>query len=124
MEWWRKQGAKVDKVEYWLPWAKRKGEKGGKEALGIRKDLFGIIDLIVIQDSWCLGIQVTSRTNVGARVTKALGTHLESSELWVSVPSHIFLIEGWHKVGHRWARHVVPILPQSEERLAQFAKKV
>lgn len=55
---WRGLGYLVDVVERWIPRAR------------IRRDLFGIIDLVAIGCGETVGIQCTSRGNVSARVRK------------------------------------------------------
>ncbi len=39
----------------------------------IKRDLFGCIDAIAIKGSLCIGLQITSRSNMMARVNKAQG---------------------------------------------------
>lgn len=57
----KEQGWTVQIVEKWNQWAK------------VRQDLFGCIDLVVLDGagSGPLGVQVTSGSNVAARLTKA-----------------------------------------------------
>ena len=54
----RGDGYLVQVVEKWNPFAR------------IRQDLFGFIDLIAVLDSETLAVQVTSASNVSARVKK------------------------------------------------------
>ena len=55
------QGWTVQVVERWNQWA------------GVRQDVFGCIDLLVLdgQGGGPLGVQVTSGSNVAARLTKS-----------------------------------------------------
>lgn len=55
----RSRGWIVDVAERWQP-------------PGIRKDLFGIIDLVACTPGGVLGLQATSAGNMGARVAKLL----------------------------------------------------
>jgi hypothetical protein len=65
-------GWTAQKVEYWLSF----GGKGG-----IRKDLFGGIDIVAVRPGEVLGVQATSKSNVSARVKKLLG--LPAIKAWV-----------------------------------------
>ncbi len=65
-------GWTAQKVEYWLSF----GGKGG-----IRKDLFGGIDIVAVRPNEVLGVQATSKSNVSARVKKLLG--LPAIRAWV-----------------------------------------
>ena len=78
-------GYRVGKTEYWNPW----GE--------VRVDLFGCIDLVAL----CplrplLAVQVTSRTNVSARMKKA---H-DLAVTWISTGNR-FQVIGYGKNGSR-----------------------
>ncbi len=55
----RKRGMDAQVVEKWIPAVKR------------RQDLFGVIDIVAISDTECVGVQTTSATNLAARRTKA-----------------------------------------------------
>lgn len=48
----------METVERWIPGA------------NIRKDLFGFADLLAIRDQTVLAVQVTSRSNLAARIRK------------------------------------------------------
>ena len=60
LEYCRKLGLLAGVVEKWNPHAK------------IRQDLFGFIDLIVLDNDGVTGIQATSGSNASARVKKIL----------------------------------------------------
>lgn len=78
-----------------------------------RKDLFGFADLIALDKSGGppILIQVTSRSNVSARIKKirtegtGKGQHAvelaEIAEWWLRAGGRIF-VEGWEKKGNRW----------------------
>lgn len=61
LAWLRKTGVKAGVVERWI-----KLSKGG----GIRKDLFGCIDVIALRHGRIIGIQCTSGSNHAAHLTK------------------------------------------------------
>ena len=48
----------VQVTEHWNAWAR------------IRQDLFNIIDVLAVKDGITIGIQVTSKANVNARIKK------------------------------------------------------
>ena len=85
----------VSIVERWNAFAK------------IRQDLFGIIDLLAIDSKGnTVGIQVTSYSNISARVNKMQDSdaikHLRDAN-WV------IIVEGWHKKNNRWVSRIVDI---------------
>jgi hypothetical protein len=55
----RKDGWRVQVVEHWNAFARR------------RIDLFGVIDLVAVRPGETLGVQATSGANVSARVSKS-----------------------------------------------------
>jgi hypothetical protein len=69
-------------TERWNPFAK------------IRQDLYGVIDILAIKDGDTVAIQVTSYSNVGARVKKIT----ESLALpFLRAAGWTILVEGWKK---------------------------
>ncbi len=85
----------VSIVERWNAFAK------------IRQDLFGIIDLLAIDsDGNTVGIQVTSYSNINARVKKMEDSdaisHLRNAN-WT------LLVEGWYKKKNRWVSRIISI---------------
>ncbi len=76
----RDQGYTVATVEYFNYYTKRK------------KDLFGCIDIIAIGNGETVAIQVTSKSNMSARVKK-----IEESE---ALPE--MLRSGWRVIVHGW----------------------
>ena len=61
----------------------------------IRQDLFGIIDLLAIDIKGnTVGIQVTSYSNVSARLRDA---------------NWVLLVQGWHKKNNKWVCREVDI---------------
>jgi len=75
-------GYTVDVVERWIPGAHGR----------VRKDLFGIFDLVAIRAGETLGVQTTSRVNLPARLRK-----IERSQ---HLPG--LLDAGWRVVVHGW----------------------
>lgn len=80
----RTQGYIVDVVERWVP-----GRTGGPQ---IRRDLFGILDLLAIRGAETLGVQTTTKANAASRARKiAASVHFDT------------LTEaGWRIVVHGW----------------------
>jgi hypothetical protein len=73
----------------------------------IRQDLFGIIDILAIDSKGnTVGLQVTSYSNISARVKK-----MENSD----AISHLrdanwqLIVEGWHKKDGKWVGRIVDI---------------
>jgi len=73
----------------------------------IRQDLFGIIDILAIDTKGnTVGLQVTSYSNISARVKK-----MENSD----AISHLrdanwqLIVEGWHKKDDKWVSRIVDI---------------
>jgi hypothetical protein len=56
----RKSGYTCQVVEVWNPHA------------GVKNDLFGFIDVLCVKENEIIGIQVTSKSNMQARVEKIL----------------------------------------------------
>jgi len=81
-------------VEHWNPFG-----KGG----GNRKDLFGIIDILALNDKGdVLAVQTTSKNNMNARIKK-----MESDEHFYALSSMRqaswqIEVHGWYKEGNRW----------------------
>lgn len=89
-----KQGWHVEIVEHWNPWAK------------VRKDLFGFADLLCLADgAWPLLVQVTSRSNVSARVKKIK----ESPLLPIVSRNFVVVVHGWGKLKRGWDCKIVEI---------------
>ena len=73
----------------------------------VRQDLFGIIDLLAVDTKGnTVGIQVTSYSNISARVKKMEDSdaihHLRNAN-WV------LLVQGWHKKNNKWVCREVDI---------------
>lgn len=79
----REQGYTVDVAEHWVSFAK------------IRRDLFGIIDLVVLAGPETIGVQTTSGSNVSARVKK------------ITASEHLPALRraGWRLLVHGWRKN-------------------
>ncbi len=81
-------------TERWNPFAR------------IRQDLFGIIDILAIKDGDTIALQVTSYSNIGARVKKIT----ESPTLApLRKAGWTILVEGWHKKENKWVSRIVDL---------------
>lgn len=81
----RDQGWMCEKVEQWIPGA------------NIRRDLFGIIDIIAIDRGQVLGIQSTSWDARKPHLEKIYRERLEQTKAWLDSGAHLWLIT-WQKV--------------------------
>jgi hypothetical protein len=87
------RGYLVDVVERWVPRA------------NIRRDLFGVIDLVAITaDEPLIGIQATSISNVSARLAKARAS--AALAVWLRTGAR-FIVIGWAKRAGRWHPKIV-----------------
>lgn len=93
----RKDGWRCAIVEKWNPAVRR------------RNDLFGFIDVLAVRYEETLAVQVTSASNVAARVRKI---REECAEQFADVREAGWLVEvhGWRKIGSRWHVRVVAVV--------------
>ena len=71
-----------------------------------RHDCFSILDIIAIKDKDTYGIQVTSYSNVSARIKKIT----ESKALpFLRTSNWTILVEGWHKKNGKWISRIVDL---------------
>lgn len=92
----RDDGWLVDIVERWI---------GGH--IKVRKDLFGMFDLIAVRGEEVLLVQTTSGSNVAARVKK-IAEH-ENRGALRKAPMKL-VVHGWRKNAQgRWALRVVEV---------------
>jgi len=85
-----------------------------------RFDLFGVFDLVVLDDQWgCVGVQTTSGSNVSARVKKMEASPHCQRWLAAGLRAEVW---GWRKVAaykkdgtrsaiDRWALRIVKLQP-------------
>jgi len=77
----------VQIVERWNAFAK------------VRQDLFQIIDVLAIKDGETIGIQVTSKSNISARIKKiANSEHINN----MRDANWKILVHGWYKEKNKW----------------------
>jgi hypothetical protein len=90
----RKLGYTADVTERWIPGA------------NVRRDLFGFIDILAINDTEVLGVQATSGDHVAERVLKIV-----EHENYGLVCKHIrVVVHGWRKnAAKRWILREVEI---------------
>jgi hypothetical protein len=95
IEYLRKSGWMVDVVEKWIPGA------------NIRRDLFGLWDILAVQDGVTLAVQVTSYGNVSSRIKKIT----ESEVLpMLRQAGWVLKVHGWRKEKNgRWTVREVDI---------------
>jgi hypothetical protein len=84
LDYLRGLGFTVDVVERWVP-----GVAGGNR---VRKDLFGILDLVGIRDGLTIGVQTTAKSALSTRARKIA----ESDAL------PLLRQAGWRIVVHGW----------------------
>lgn len=75
------RGLAVQVVEHWVPQARK------------RRDLFGVIDVVAMDDQTLLGVQTTSASNLSARRAKCEESAL--LRLWLAAPGRTFELHGW-----------------------------
>lgn len=63
---------------------------------GVRKDLFGFIDVVALTQEGILGIQSTSRSNVGGRMLKIRTECVDQAAAWIQSGGRIE-VWGWYK---------------------------
>ena len=91
MEKWRNEGYIVEKVEYWNAFAKQ------------RRDLFNYCDVVAECEGEEVRIQVTSYSNISARINKIMGKVKgreyikEHARRFLTVKGHRLIVEGWHQ---------------------------
>jgi len=72
----------------------------------VRQDLFQIIDVLAVKDGETIGIQVTSKSNMSARIKKiADSDHIGA----LREANWKILVHGWHKVKNRWQLEEVDV---------------
>jgi hypothetical protein len=125
----RAEGWLVDVCERWIP-------SGGVGQ--IRKDLFGLIDLVAVRDSSTMGVQTTSHTNVNARLNKMSDEEHQTALRSLQTAGWIIVVHGWRmtsrdghackhgkaRCGCRWALHrlitLEPVPVSDAEQLTLF----
>lgn len=79
----RERGYMAEVTERWNPYAR------------VRHDLFSFIDILAVRGNETIGVQVTTATNMAARIAKING--LQSADLWHCQPYRTIVIHGWKR---------------------------
>ena len=68
-------------------------------------DLFGFVDVVAVhpKHGWLM-LQVTSSSNVAARLRKIAEDHGEKAETMLSVPFTAVEVWGWNKAKGKWRK--------------------
>ena len=75
-----------------------------KKNPGVRKDLFGFIDVLALSvDEGLIAIQCTTRPNMGARVTKIRTQCLDEANAWICSGGRIE-VWGWYRTDKKIER--------------------
>ena len=85
-KYWQDAGYKVDIVEYWNNFTRR------------RHDMYGLFDMVAIGNGEVVFIQVTSRTNVSARVRKIAEDKYADIIAACREAGVRLIVEGWGKM--------------------------
>lgn len=85
----RDEGWAVDICERWVPM--------GGGASGIRRDLFGLIDLVAVRAGETMGIQTTSHDNVAARIRKMTDDDHAPALGALRAAGWTVVVHGWRK---------------------------
>lgn len=72
----------VDIVERWNPWGR------------VKNDLFGVIDLVAIKPGLILGVQSTTKGQVGPHLKKILAE--PRALMWLRAGAELW-VHGWYK---------------------------
>lgn len=90
----REEGWLVDICERWVP------SFGGG---GVRKDLFGMIDLVALRGDITLGVQTTNHTNVSGRLAKMRDAEHAPALAALRAAGWLLVVHGWRlstRTGH------------------------
>lgn len=82
------RGYVVERTERWCAFSRR------------RIDLFGCVDLLAVNGTENLAVQVTSAANASARLAKARAS--DGLRRWLCVPGCRFVVHAWAKRGRAW----------------------
>lgn len=90
----RERGYMVAIVEHWNPHAR------------IRQDLFGVLDLVAIKQGETLGVQTTTLSGTGARLSK-----MAESDAVPKLREANWRLEvhGWRKLKSGWEAKVIDV---------------
>jgi hypothetical protein len=83
----RGEGWTVDVCERWVPMGSGK----------VRKDLFGLVDLVAVRPGQTMGVQTTSSTNYHSRLNKLIDAEHLPAVLALRAAGWTIVIHGWRK---------------------------
>jgi hypothetical protein len=95
----RSEGWLVDICERWVP---------SGATSGVRKDLFGMIDLVALRGPLTLGVQTTSHSNVSARLNKMRDDDHIDALFALRQAGWLVVVHGWRlstRDGHACPHH-------------------
>ena len=96
LKYYRDQGFRCEITQYWVAFAP--GDPRRKFAPGMRKDLMGIIDLIVLDPSrGFIGVQACG-ADFAAHLKKMLTEKRKECIDWLSTPGGHLVLIGWRKL--------------------------
>jgi len=101
LAWLREQHYLADVVERWIAQA------------GVRRDLFHCIDVLAVKPGEIIGVQVTTSSNLAARLKKAQA--LPELRAWLAAGGR-FMLHGWALRGGRWQVRVLELLALPRRR--------
>jgi hypothetical protein len=81
----RAEGWSADICERWVP----------QGAGGIRKDLFGLVDLVAVRGHETAGVQTTSHANFASRVTKITDDEHRAAFDALKAAGWLIVVHGW-----------------------------
>jgi hypothetical protein len=87
----RRDGYLSQVVERWNPHAR------------IRQDLFGVIDVLAINDEVTIGVQATTMSGRSSHVKKIMES--TAAVTWTSAPQRELELWCWRKLKNRWRVH-------------------
>lgn len=84
----RDEGWMVDVCERWVP------SGMGQQ---VRKDLFGMIDLVAVREGETMGVQTTSASNASSRVAKMSDAEHAPMRAALHAAGWALVVHGWRK---------------------------
>lgn len=90
----RKDGWLAEVVEKWIPMAR------------VRRDLFGVLDIVALRDGITKGVQATSKSNMASRIKK-----IAEAEATPLLRRAGWQLEVWgtYKEKNRWKARIVDV---------------
>lgn len=84
----------------------------------VRQDLFGFIDILALTDNYTVGLQVTSGTNLSARIAKLRESKIEPKvRAWLAEHRRLLLL-GWRELATpvpHWSPRVLEVRVEWDE---------